>query len=592
MSTVRSSIPAALAERVRQRPDEPAYTFIDYELDPNGYSETLTWSQVHQRIQVIAREVASCGSPGDRVAIIAPQGLDYIAGFLGAITAGLVAVPLSAPMLGAHDERISAALRDSLPAAILTTSAVVNDVVSLAGGLPSPPAVIEIDALDLDAPVDFIDCRSGAPQTKTALLQYTSGSTRVPTAVVVSHKNIFANVEQVLADYFAETGGVAPPDITLVSWLPFYHDMGLLLGVIGPVTLDRPAVLMSPVAFLQKPARWMQQLASNAQGCTAAPNFAFELAARRTSDTDMAGLDLGSVHTILTGAERIHAATIRRFTERFAHFNLPANAVAPSYGLAEAMVYAGSAPRAQRPTIVRFDYEKLAAGYAKACESEAGSELVSVGAPRACTVRIVDPETHTENPAGRVGEIWLHGDNIASGYWRKPQQSERTFGGQIVDPSPGTPRGQWLRTGDLGVITDNEFYIVGRIKDLLIVDGRNHYPDDIEATIQEITGGRAAAIAVPNHHGEQLVAIVEFKKRGSSDQELLNRIPALKQKVTSAIARAHGVRVADLVLVPQGAIPITTSGKIRRSVCAEHYQEGGFTRLDAVKALDGAETFR
>ena len=256
------------------------------------------------------------------------------------------------------------------------------------------------------------------------------------------------------------------------------------------------------------------------------PNFAFELAVRRTSDEDMAGLDLGHVHSLVSGSERVHAATIRRFTDRFARFNFPATALKPSYGLAEAMVYvASSLPGRPLPT-ARFDYEKLSAGHAEALrERNAVSSWSAVGPPRACTVRIVDPETCIENPAGKVGEIWLHGDNVASGYWRKPQQSERTFGGRLVDPSPGTPAGPWLRTGDLGVISDGELFIIGRIKDLLIVDGRNHYPDDIEATIQEITGGRVAAISIPDDRSEQLVAIVELKKRGNSDEEVESRLP-------------------------------------------------------------------
>jgi long chain fatty acid CoA FadD26 len=573
-------IPDALAERARRDPDASAFTFIDYESDPAGYVETLTWSQVRHRVGVVAAKLATCGSPGDRVAIVAPQGLEYIIGFLGALEAGFVAVPLSVPLLGAHDARVSEAFKDCAPVALLTTSAVVDGVVACAGSLPGrPPAVIQADALDFDAPVDF----QPVSQTKTALLQYTSGSTRAPKGVVVSHKNVFANLDQVIADYFDDEGGVTPPGLTMVSWCPFYHDMGLLLGIVAPVIRAFPAVLMSPMAFLQKPARWMQQLASH-RSFSAAPNFAFELAARRTSDEDMAGFDLAGVHTILSGSERIHAATIRRFTERFDRFNLPANAVAPSYGLAEAMVYAGSALRSHRPTTVRFDYDKLAAGHA--VESGTGTELVSIGAPRAITTRIVDPETRTENPAGKVGEVWLHGDNVSSGYWRKPQQTERTFGARIVDPSPGTPQGGWLRTGDLGVMADGEFYIVGRIKDLLIVDGSNHYPDDIEATIQEMSGGRVAAISVPGDGSEQLVVIVESKKKGSSEEEALGRLQALKSKVTSAVSKEHGVRVADLVLVAPGAIPITTSGKIRRSACAECYQQDEFTRLDDMASLD------
>jgi long chain fatty acid CoA FadD26 len=580
MAVTQASIPAALRERARQRPDAPAYTFIDYEIDPAGYSQTLTWSQLHQRAQVVAGELASCAPPGERVAILAPQGLEYVVGFFAAVEAGCVAVPLPVPQFGAHGERASAALQDSAPAALLTTSAVVDDVASCARALPgTPPAVIEIDALDLDAPPAFHPVSPA--QTKTALLQYTSGSTRSPAAVVVTHKNIFANLEQLTADYFEADGKVPPPDLTLVSWLPVYHDMGLLVGITGTLTMGIHSVLMSPMAFLQRPARWVQQMALNTRVFTAVPNFAFELAARRTTDEDMAGLDLGQVHTVLSGSERVHAATIRRFIDRFSAFNFPATALKPSYGLAEAMVYVNSSGPGRPPSVATFDYEKLSAGHAEACDNAAGVELVGVGTPRASTIRVVDPENRVENPAGMVGEIWLHGDNIANGYWRKPQQTQRVFGGQLVDPSAGTPLGPWLRTGDLGVIYDGELFIIGRIKDLLIVDGRNHYPDDIEATTQEISGGRVAAISIPDDRTERLVVIAEMKNRGSSDEEMQQKLRTVRQQVTSAISKSHGLRVADLVLVPPGSIPITTSGKIRRSSCVEVYRQDEFSRLDS-----------
>jgi long-chain fatty acid adenylase/transferase FadD26 len=580
MAATEASIPAALGERARHKPNAPAYTFIDYDVDPEGYSQTLTWSQLHQRARVVAAEIASCTAPADRVAILAPQGLEYIIGFFAAIEAGCIAVPLSVPQFGAHDERASAALQDSAPTALLTTSAVVTDVVSCARALPgTPPAVIEIDALDLDAEPTFQ--RPSRPHCKTALLQYTSGSTRSPAAVVVTHKNIFANVEQVVADYFEGDGGVPPLDTTLVSWLPLYHDMGLLLGITGALVIGLHSVLMSPMAFLQRPARWVQQLAKNTRTFTAVPNFAFELAARRTTDADMEGLDLSDVHTVLSGSERVHAATIRRFLDRFATFNFPATSLKPSYGLAEAMVYVASSGPNRPPTVANFDYEKLSAGHAEACDNQSGVELVSVGTPRASTIRIVDSNTRVENPAGMVGEIWLHGDNIANGYWRKPQQSQRTFGGQLVDPSTGTPLGPWLRTGDLGVIHDGELFIIGRIKDLLIVDGRNHYPDDIEATTQEISGGRVAAISIPDDRTERLVVIAEMKNRGSSEEEMQQRLRSVRAQVTSAISKSHGLRVADLVLVPPGSIPITTSGKIRRSSCLEVYRQDEFSRLDS-----------
>ena len=580
MAATEASIPAALGERARQKPETPAYTFVDYDVDPEGYSQTLTWSELHQRVRVVAGEIASCTSGGERVAILAPQGLEYIIGFFAAMEAGCIAVPLSVPQFGVHDERASAALQDSGPTVLLTTSAVVAEVVSCARALPgTPPTVIEIDALDLDAEPTFE--HSSRPLTKTALLQYTSGSTRSPAAVVVTHKNIFANMEQVIADYCEGDGGVPPADLTLVSWLPIYHDMGMLLGVTAAVTFGLRSVLMSPMAFLQRPARWMQQLAKNPCTFTAVPNFAFELAARRTTDADMEGLDVSDVHTVLSGSERVHAATIRRFLDRFDAFNFPATSLKPSYGLAEAMVYVASSGPNRPPTVANFDYEKLSAGHAEACNNASGVELVSVGTPRASTVRIVDPDTRVENPAGMVGEIWLHGDNIANGYWRKPQQSQRTFGGQLVDPSSGTPLGPWLRTGDLGVIHDGELFIIGRIKDLLIVDGRNHYPDDIEATTQEISGGRVAAISIPDDRTERLVVIAEMKNRGSSEEEMQQKLRSVRQQVTSAISKSHGLRVADLVLVPPGSIPVTTSGKIRRSSCVEVYRQDEFSRLDS-----------
>ncbi|MEB3032721.1 AMP-binding protein [[Mycobacterium] nativiensis] len=572
------SIPGLLRERAQQWPDRPAFTFVDYDLDQAGYAETLTWSQIAGRTESVAVEVAAVASPGDRVALLAPQGLEYIAGFFGAMEAGCIVVPLPVPMFGSRDERVTAALKDCAPTAVLTTSAVSGDIAACIGAVGgSPPAIIEVDLLDLDSPSGWD--RAGALTTKTALLQYTSGSTGSPRGVMVSHRNVFANIEQVMADYFGGDGGAPPPETTLVSWLPFYHDMGLLLGVMGAVTLGRHSVVMTPIAFLQKPARWIQQLATNSSAFTAGPNFAFELAARRTADEDMAGLDLGGVHTILSGSERIHAATIRRFNERFARFNLPANALAPSYGLAEAMVYVASAPRTNRPVAVRLDYEKLVAGTAEV--GPVGADLVSIGAPRACTVRIVDPETRLENPDGQVGEIWVHGENVASGYWHNPEATERTFGGRIEAPSPGTPASAWLRTGDLGVIHDGELLVVGRIKDLLIVDGRNHYPDDIEATVQEITGGRVAAIPITGDGREQLVVVAELKPRGSAEEQA-QRVVALKRDVAAAVSRAHGVRVSDLMLVAPGSLPITTSGKIRRSTCVDCYRSDQFQRLELV----------
>lgn len=580
MSVTETHIPTLLANLERDRPDEPAYTFIDFDVDPAGYRETLSWSQLRNRVRVVAAELATCASPGDRVAILAPQSLEYVVGFYGALEAGMIAVPLPVPMFGVHDERVSAALRDSTPAAILTTSAAVGDIATSIKDLGGkPPVVIEVDALDLDS--EPLDAPTATAQTKVAFLQYTSGSTRTPAGVMVTHANAVSNMRQMAADTFALTDGLPPAGLTVVSWMPFYHDLGLLGTVIYPLVLGVPTIHMSPMAFLAKPARWMQEVAKVPVGFTGGPNFAYELAVRRTSDEDMAGLSLRNVHTYCMGAERIHAATLRRFIDRFSKFDVDPAALRPGYGLAEASVYLTSNTPGMRPPTPRFDYTKLAAGTAEPGGPEGGVELVSCGVPRACTLRIVDPETCTENPDGTVGEIWTHGPNVAAGYWHNQQATEATFSGKLVDPSPGTPQGPWLKTGDLGVISDGELYIVGRIKDLLIVDGRNHYPDDIEATVQEITGGRVAAVSIPNGESEQLVTIAEFKNKGGTDEEVADRLTEVRRKVTAALSKAHGLVNGDLVLVSPGAIPITTSGKIRRSSCVEVYQRNGFDRLDA-----------
>ena len=582
-----SSIPTVLRERASLDPNGAAITYIDYEKDWAGVPETLTWSVLYRRMINVGEQLKLAGSAGDRAVILAPQGLDYVVGFLGAMQAGFIAVPLSVPFGGAHDERTISVMSDTTPAVILTTSAVIDNVTPYAQPQAgqNAPAIVEVDLLDLEARQRSRGPGSrgtGTDGSETVYLQYTSGSTRTPAGVAVSNKNVFANFEQVVADFFTVDGGmVLPPGLTAVSWLPLYHDMGLLLAAIFPILVGAPTVVTSPVGFLQRPARWAQLLASNGSAFSAGPNFAFELAVRKTSTDDMAGFDLGRVHTILNGSERVQPATLRRFVDRFAPFNLDPAVLRPGYGMAEATVYIATRTKGEPPEIRYFESEKLTGGQANRCATGSGTPLVSYGAPKSQLVRIVDPDTSIERPEGTVGEIWVQGGNVASGYWQKPEETERAFGAKIVNPSEGTPEGPWLRTGDSGFFSDGELFIIGRIKDLLIIYGRNHSPDDIEATIQEISGGRCAAISAPDGASEKLVAIIELKKRGDSDEEVAERLRDVKRDVTAAIFNAHGLSVGDLVLVSPGSIPITTSGKIRRAQCVELYRQREFARLDA-----------
>lgn len=575
----QSSVLSILHGRASMRPDDVAFTFTDYDRDPQGTRESLTWSQLSRRTCNVADEVRSHGSVGDRAVILAPQSFDYITAFLGSMQAGRIAVPLPLPHRGSSHERVGAVLADTSPSVVLTTSAVRQDVAQYVdeARLSTVPKIIEIDSMNTDAQ------GAGSVQPtelpSTAYLQYSSGSTRVPAGVMVSHRNLQTNFEQLMRAFFGHIK--VPSDITIVSWLPFYHDMGLVLGVCAPILGGYHGELTSPVSFLERPARWIQSLARSPHAWSAAPNFAFDLAARKTSDDDLAGLDLGQVLGIINGAERVEAATLQRFADRFAHFNFRDHMLRPSYGLAEATVFATAGTWTESSPATHFDVGELGAGRAQRCAPGQGTALVRYQVPQSPALRIVDDESHRECPPGAVGEIWVHGDNVSEGYWGKPPDEQRCFGATLVDPSPGTPDGPWLRTGDQGFIHDDGLYIVGRIKDLLIVRGRNHYPEDIEATVQQITGGRVAAISLPLRDTEQVVTVIELKKRGESDEEAMQRLARIKSDITSAISKAHGLNVGDLVLVEAGSIPITTSGKIRRAACVEQYRQDQFTRLDA-----------
>jgi fatty acid CoA ligase FadD21 len=577
----QSSILSMLHGRASLRPHDVAFTFTNYDDDWAGVPESLTWSQLSRRALNLARELDRHGSVGDRAVILAPQGLDYIAAFLGSMQAGLIAVPLPLPHRGSSHERVSAVLADASPSVVLTTSAVAADITEYVdqARLDAVPKIVEVDSMNLD--VEGGTSARTADLPSTAYLQYSSGSTRLPTGVMISHRNLQVNFEQLMRSFFADSQIKAPSNLTIVSWLPFYHDMGLVLGICAPILGGYRGELTSPISFLERPARWVRSLACNPHAWSAAPNFAFNLAARKTTDSDLAGLDLGGVLGIISGAERVEPATLERFVDRFAHFNFRDHMVRPSYGLAEATVFVTAGTWSDSSNAVHFDAGELSVGRAQRCAAGTGAALVKYKVPQSPTLRIIDCDTSRECPHGLVGEIWIHGANVADGYWRKPPELQRCFGATLVDPSPGTPVGPWLKTGDLGFIFEGELFIVGRIKDLLIIRGRNHYPEDIETTVQEITGGRVAAISVPVNSTEELVAVIELKKRRDSNEEAAHWLAGVKSDVTSAISNAHGLNVGDLVLVAPGSIPTTTSGKIRRAACVEQYREDQFTRLDA-----------
>jgi fatty-acyl-CoA synthase len=565
-----------------------AYRYLDYARRVEGERIDLTWAQLGVRLRAIAARVQQVTSRGERVAILAPHGLDYVAGFFAAIKAGNIAVPLFAPELPGHAERLDAVLADAQPAVVLTTAAAGEAVATFIRTVPRPrrPRIIAIDHLPDSVGATFTPVQIATDDI--AYLQYTSGSTRSPAGVEISHRAAGTNLLQMIMSIDLELR-----DIHGVSWLPLYHDMGLLM--IGfPVTYGGHVTLMSPTAFVRRPQRWIQALAAESRYgrvVTAAPNFAFELATQRGLPADGDDIDLSDV-VLINGSEPVSIDSIAKFNKAFAPYGLPASAVKPSYGMAEATLFVSTTDLNTEPKAVFLDREWLGSGHAVpvAADTPNAVSYVSCGRIAPCQWGvIVDPEVSAELPDGEVGEIWLHGDNIGRGYWARKEETELVFSNKLQFRLPegshadGAPiDAAWLRTGDLGAYLDGELYIMGRIKDLIILDGRNHYPQDIEATVVEaspaVRPGYVAAFSVPA--GEMPGAITP--ETGECLVVVAERAPGagragprpVVEAIRAAVSRRHGVRVSDVRLVPAGAIPRTTSGKLARRACRAQYLSG------------------
>src|ERR1700742_4829884 len=390
----QSTILTMLHGRASFRTNDAAFTFTDYDKDYAGVAETLTWSQLSRQTLNVAREIRAHGSVGDRAVILAPQGLDYVRAFLGAMQAGLIAVPLPLPHRGSSYERVGSVFADTTPSVVLTTSSAAEDVGDYVdqSRMDTAPKIVSIDSLNVDA--DGGPSLPSADVPSIAYLQYSSGSTRLPSGVMMSHRNLTVNFEQLMQSFFANSK--VPSGTTIVSWLPFYHDMGLVLGVCAPILGGYHAQLTSPVGFLERPARWIRALAENPYAWSSAPNFAFDLAARKTTDNDLAGLDLGGVLGIISGAERVEPVTLQRFVDRFAHFNFQDHMMRPSYGLAEATVFVTSGTWSESSPAVHFDIGELGAGRVQRSVADTGTALVKYKVPQSPTVRIVDCDTNRE----------------------------------------------------------------------------------------------------------------------------------------------------------------------------------------------------
>ncbi len=571
--------------------DAVAYRYLDYSRAVDGHAEEVTWTQFGVRLAAIGARIQQAAGRGERVAVLAPQGIDYVAGFYAAVKAGTIAVPLFAPELPGHAERLDRALRDSEPTVVLTTTAAEDAVENFLINHPQlrRPQVIVIDQVPDSAWELFVPTELGMDDISH--LQYTSGSTRPPVGVEVTHRAVGTNLVQMILSI-----DLLDRNTHGVSWLPLYHDMGL--SMIGfPAVYGGHSTLMSPTAFVRRPLRWIQALsAGSRQGrvVTAAPNFAYEWTAQRGLPAPGDDVDLSNVVMII-GSEPVSIDAIRTFNKAFAPYGLPRTAFKPSYGIAEATLFIATIEPTAEATAVYLDREQLGAGHAIRVAADDPNAVAQVSCGRTARSQwavIVDPDTEAELPDGDVGEIWLQGPNIGRGYWGLPDETRLAFGAKLQSrlaegshADGSTVGGTWLRTGDLGVYLDGELYVTGRIVDLVTIDGRNHYPQDIEATVAEaspiVRRGYVTAFAVPANElpgsnnsdaedtSQQLVIIAE-RAAGTSRADPQPAIEAIQ----GAVLHRHGLSVSDVRFLPAGAIPRTTSGKLARRACRAQYLSG------------------
>ncbi|MEV7779612.1 fatty acyl-AMP ligase [Kitasatospora sp. NPDC088351] len=568
-------LPALLAGRADEMPDTVAYVYLR-----NGeeVGEEVTYGQLHR--EVLARAGALAGLAGERrsAVLMYPNGLEFIRAWLACTAAGLMGAPVQVPTRHHAVQRLRTIADDARTTLVLTTREVRDQVLTDFAGLPELEG-LEIVATD-ELPVPAAGTALPVPAlSDVALLQYTSGSTGTPKGVMVTHANFWFNA--------GETDQLWPleDDGSVVSWLPFFHDMGLLLGIVLPLWAGRPSYLMGPEAFIRRPGRWLEALSRFGGTHSSAPNFAYDLCVR--SDSVRGSIDLSRWRMAANGAEPVREHTLRDFAGKYAASGLESAALAPSYGLAEhTLKVSGSGPGIEPAPLV-LDARALGRGKVVpvAGEPEAvtgTSTIMSVGRTVGDTrVRIVDPHTLREAAPDEVGEIWVTGPCVAAGYFGREEESERTFRARI---SGAGADGPFLRTGDMGFVHGGDLFVTGRLKDLIIVKGRNHYPQDLEHTVEGshplLRPASAAAFPVDDGREESVVVVVEGDSR-------VGRYASAEEVTTAvreALRRNHRIDVADVVLIRRGTLPKTTSGKVRRRPCREQYLTGTLNRLEAPAA--------
>ncbi|MER6999237.1 fatty acyl-AMP ligase [Streptomyces sp. NPDC000410] len=562
----------ALRAHSMNTPDRRLFTFL-----PDGEDEEppLTFSQLDAKARAVAETLRAQVEPGSRALLLFTPGQEFVVAFFGCLYAGVVAVPTYLPHPAQRARgllRLAGIAEDSQPAAVLTTSAIQAFVEPAASSIPElqEAAWLAIDTIP-EAKGDGWSAPTPAPGSDTvAFLQYTSGSTGQPKGVMVTHGNLAHNIELIRRSLDLDESTVS------VGWLPPYHDMGLISMIILPAMMGIHSVLMPSVAFLQNPVRWLRAISTYRGTLSAAPNFAFDLCTRKVTEEERAELDLSSWAVATNGAEPIRAESIEQFSDAFASTGFHPDTIVPVYGLAEGTLLVTGAPTKQPRIFRAFDGSALErSGIARAVPEDSPDArlLVGVGFSQDLDVAIVDPRARTRCPSGQVGEIWVAGKSVAAGYWQRPDLTEEAFRATLSDSGEGP----FLRTGDLGFQTEDGLFVCGRIKDVIIVGGRNHYPQDIERSTEHahsaIRPGCVAAFAVETDGEETVVVAAELRRETGDGKDPVDRA-SVASAVRRAVMQEHQLAVRDVVLLPAGALPKTSSGKLQRGESRKEYLAG------------------
>lgn len=565
-----STLVELLRTRAQHRPERCAYIFL-----ADGENETgrLTYGDLDGRARVIAAWLQSQGLTGERALLLYPPGLEYVSAFWGCLYAGVIAVPAYPPHRNRPMPRLSAIAADAEAAVVLTTTEILAEVDQRVQQMPDLRALCwqSTNTLDGDLMSAWRDPESGGDTL--AFLQYTSGSTAVPKGVKVSHANLVANQRMI------QQAMSLDEDLVVVGWLPPYHDMGLIGNLLQPIYVGGRCLSMPPVAFLKRPLLWLKAI-SECQGyiTSGAPNFAYDLCVSRTSPEERASLDLSRWRVACNGSEPVRKETIERFTESFAPSGFRPEAMYPCYGLAEATLIVTGGHNTSRPVFLTVQKAALEEHTVVAATGADDAVQSLVGCGRTILdqqIVIAHPETLTECAPGQIGEIWVAGPNVTKGYWNRSEETAQAFDAYLA-PSGGGP---FLRTGDLGFVDNGELFITGRLKDLIIIAGRNIYPQDIELTAENshaaFQPGASAAFAVTASGPEQLGIALEVKREHYRKVDSEEVVAAVRQ----AVAAEHQVRVEHVILVRPAGIPKTSSGKIQRRLCRSAWLAGELDTL-------------